>query len=313
MSGIGWVTRASVAPARVDPRFVRRRRSSSASAPLPSLEIPPAEPRGATDDRGRDDVLDVAERVVEVLPRLAGRVSGACEREAPDRRSEEREERVPDERGLEHAGRDGDERAHDGRQPAQEDGPVLPALEPALGAIELLRAQMEPATVPLEVRAPAVEADRPAHHRAERVADRPGERDREVRGPALVDRAPEERHLLVRERSRGERAAVDHDELARRRQHGVDEHEQEDRVEAVVPDDRRDGVGQLAEDRGDEHRGSLVQPGPRRSVAPWPRRCRRGPCTRRCTARMPCRSQRRTPCRPGRTPGRPRSCSRPRR
>ena len=52
-----------------------------------SLDVPPGEPGGASDDRRRDDVLDVAERVVEVLPRLSRCVAGSRESEAPDRRS----------------------------------------------------------------------------------------------------------------------------------------------------------------------------------------------------------------------------------
>src|SRR5688572_23293042 len=69
MRGIGCVTRASLASARL--------RSGSSGArgvlgdtSLAPLEIPPAEPRCAAYENGRDDVLDVAERVMEVLPRL---------------------------------------------------------------------------------------------------------------------------------------------------------------------------------------------------------------------------------------------------
>ena len=37
----------------------------------------------------------------------------------------------------------------------------------------------------------------------------------------------------------------------------------------------------------------------RRTRSRVAQRCSRGPCTRRCTGRRPCRSRRRTPCRPG--------------
>src|SRR5262245_2513065 len=248
-SGIGCVTRASVAsPQRSSPC------GGLLGQPPPALlQIPPSEPRCTADNRSDDHVFDVVEGVVEVLPRFSRRVSSAREREAPDRRAREREERVAHERHLEHTRGDGDERPHDRRQPAQEYRPVLPTLEPALRPVEFLLVEMEPAPVALEIRPAAVQADGPPDDRSDRVADRPRERDREVRGQALVDRPPEERDVLVREGTRGERPAVHHDELARGREHGVDEHEREDRVEPVVADDRRDGVGELTEDGGDEH------------------------------------------------------------
>ena len=95
----------------------------------------------------------------------------------------------------------------------------------------------------LEVRPSTVEPDRPPSDRTDRIADRARERDRDVRRKPLLDRATEERDVLVGERTRGERSRVDHHELARGREHRVDEHETEHGVEAVVPDRRRDGVG----------------------------------------------------------------------
>ena len=168
------------------------------------------------DDSERDHVLDVAERVVEALPARAERVAGGREAERPDRASDQREHRVAHERRLEDAGRDRDERARDRREPADEDGPVVPALEPALGALQARRAQVEPAPAALEKRPAAVEADRPADQRADQVAERPGERDREV-GVEAAPLGPEDDEL-VRERAGGERAGVEHHELARRRE-----------------------------------------------------------------------------------------------
>ena len=112
--------------------------------------------------------------------------------------------------------------------------------------------------MPLEVRPSTVEPDRPPSDRADRVADRARERDRDVRRKSLVDRASEERDVLVGERTRRESARVDHHELARGREHRVDEHEAEDGVEAVVPDRRRDGVGEPAQDGGDEHARTVL-------------------------------------------------------
>ena len=55
--------------------------------------------------------------------------------------------------------------------------------------------------------------------------------------------------MLAGERTRGERARVDHDELARRGEDRVDRHQHEDGVDAVVADERRDRRG----DGGEEH------------------------------------------------------------
>ena len=97
-------------------------------------------------------------------------------------------------------------------------------------------AQVQPPAVSLEPRAAQVVAERPAADRADQVADRPGDRDREVRGQPALELVPEERDRLGRERARGDGAAVDHHDLACRREDGVDQHQEEHRVEAVVAD-----------------------------------------------------------------------------
>ena len=71
---------------------------------------------------------------------------------------------VAAERRLEDPGRDRDERAHDGRDPAEEDGPVLPAVEPCLRTLELGVVEVEPPPVPLEIRPPSATPDLPAEH-----------------------------------------------------------------------------------------------------------------------------------------------------
>ena len=56
---------------------------------------------------------------------------------------------------------------------ADEDRPVVPAVEPALGARRAASGvEVEPAAVALEERPAAVEPDRPADDRAEQVAER---------------------------------------------------------------------------------------------------------------------------------------------
>src|SRR6266545_539129 len=78
-------------------------------------------------------------------------------------------------------GRDRDEGANDGRYPPEQDREVLPALEPALGALEALTAEMEPAAPSFEERPAAIETDCPAGDRADEVAERPCQRHRDIR------------------------------------------------------------------------------------------------------------------------------------
>src|SRR6478609_3362016 len=73
------------------------------------------------EDSCNHEVLDVAEAVMEALVARAERPPDGGEREAPQRRADQRQHRVPPERDPEDAGRDRHERAHDRRDPAQED------------------------------------------------------------------------------------------------------------------------------------------------------------------------------------------------
>src|SRR5687768_5031823 len=144
-------------------------------APRPPL---PGEKRDPCDPCSGDRVVDVAERVVEVLPAGAERPADPCEGKGPERGAEQREERVAAERRPEDPGGDRDERAHHGGDATEKDTPVLPAVEPALGAVELLRAEVQPASVSLEVGPPGPGADPPAADGADGVAERAGERHR---------------------------------------------------------------------------------------------------------------------------------------
>src|SRR6476646_8323761 len=89
-------------------------------------------------DYGDKGVLDVAEVVVEALVAPAGRPADARERERPDGRADRRQDRVAPEGHLEDPCRDRDERADDGRDPSDQDREVIPAVEPALGPLELV-------------------------------------------------------------------------------------------------------------------------------------------------------------------------------
>src|SRR6266508_3444830 len=200
-------------------------------------------------DSGHNGVVREAEVVVEGLVAPAQAPACACEREAPGRGADEGEDRVAPEGHPEDPGRDRDEGANDGRYPPEQDREVLPALEPALGALEALTAEMEPAAPSFEERPAAIETDCPAADRADEVAERPCQRHRDIRPDARGDAGPEEIDELRRERPGGQRPGVDHDELARSRERGVDRNQQKDGVEAVVSDQR----GQEARDAGDRH------------------------------------------------------------
>src|SRR5438270_5888741 len=201
-------------------------RTASESSRAPAQH----EPCRGSDDGERDRVVDEPEVAVKALPASADRPPDAGEREAPDRRPEERRDRVRREPHPEDTGGDRDERANDGGDPPDEDGPVAPAVEPALGAVELLGREVEEAPASLEQRPAAVGADPPAGDRADEVADRSGERHREECPERRRDPRPEERHVLRGECASRERAGVDHDELARRGKDRVDRHQAEDRV-----------------------------------------------------------------------------------
>src|SRR5688500_751190 len=95
--------------------------------------------RHADHDPCRDRVVHVVEVLVEGLPAGPEGVADRREDDAPDRRADEGEHRVAAERRPEDAGGNRDERARHRRDPPDEDGPVAPAVEPALGLRELRR------------------------------------------------------------------------------------------------------------------------------------------------------------------------------
>src|SRR6266540_813677 len=196
-------------------------------------------------------VVDEPEVPVEGLVAPAGAPTHARERKTPDRRADQRQHGVAPEGHPEDAGRNGDERAHHGRHPPQEHGKLVPAVEPALGALQLVAAEVQPPPALLQQGPAAVEADRPAADGAHQVAERAGERHHHISPEVGRDPRPEEVDVLPGERRRGQRTRVDHDELARRWKHGVDRHQEEDGVDAVVSDQRGEG----ARDAGDRHFG----------------------------------------------------------
>src|SRR6478736_2649802 len=121
------------------------------------------------------------ERVVEPLVVAAERVPDPRQRERPDRGTDRRRPEIRPERHPEDAGRDRDERAHDRRDPAEQHGPAVVPVEPALGLLEPLRPEMQQPPVALDEGPPAGAADPPAEDRADHVAERSGERHRHER------------------------------------------------------------------------------------------------------------------------------------
>src|SRR5690348_13415552 len=118
-----------------------------------------------------DGDLDEAELVVEALVARPERPADPGEDEAPDGRADQRQHDIAAERHPEDAGRNRHERAHDRSDAADEHGPVLVAVEPVLRPAEVLRAEVDPAPVPLEQGPAAVDADPPADDRADEIAE----------------------------------------------------------------------------------------------------------------------------------------------
>jgi hypothetical protein len=102
-------------------------------------------------------------------------------------------------------------------------------LEPALGAHEPLRAQVQQASALLDERPASVQPDRPAGDRADQVPERPGTATmRHVRRSRARSRVPKSTTCCDANAPEATRARVDHHELARGREDGVDRHQHED-------------------------------------------------------------------------------------
>src|SRR5438093_9218885 len=111
----------------------------------------------------------------------ADRPAGAAERGAEDRSADECRDDQATQRQLEDPGWDRHEGTDDRRREADSRGQLAEAAEPALGAGDAFRRDVEPASVTLEQRMSAVVADRPAGDRADDVADDARDDDGDVR------------------------------------------------------------------------------------------------------------------------------------
>src|SRR5688572_11153517 len=83
-------------------------------------------------DSGDHRVIHKAEVMVERLVAFPKAPADTGERKTPDRRPDQRQDRVAPERHAEDAGRNGVERPNDGSQPPHQNREVAPTLEPAL-------------------------------------------------------------------------------------------------------------------------------------------------------------------------------------
>src|SRR5207237_5698202 len=124
------------------------------------------------DDSRHDRVVHVVEALVDALPARSQTPAGSGPREAPDRAADRRQDGVARQARFEHSGRDRYERTDKRSQPAEEDSPLLPALEPALGPLEAGLVEMEPAPGAPEKGTPNGEADRPTQRRTGVGTDR---------------------------------------------------------------------------------------------------------------------------------------------
>src|SRR5215471_16646063 len=152
-----------LAPSRTPSIASRMRRNSGSycaftstsgigsTAPKSRDTYPPVDQKGQQDQDCSDKrIFDKAEIVMEALVAPSGGPADPGEREGPDRGADRRQHRVADERRLENPCGDRDERADHGSDAADQDRKVLPALEPAFGAVELCLREMEPTPPALE-------------------------------------------------------------------------------------------------------------------------------------------------------------------
>ena len=145
--------------------------------------------------------------------------------------ADKRQHVVAAERALEDARRDRDERPRDRRDPPDEDRPAPSA---RTSARPVPGGRASGGTTGRAARGtPGRRGRRSTSRGSTRAGSRRRPRDHgQVRREARA--VPAEDVDAVRERSRCERAAVDHHELAGRGEHRVDQHQDEDRRDAVV-------------------------------------------------------------------------------
>src|SRR3712207_2072295 len=185
-------------------------------------------------------VIKVVEEVPDPLPVLSEDVAEVGQREDP---RDAPEERVEAELGEVHPGgpcREGDKGAHHGQTPGDEHRELPVPVEPLLGEVEVVGAHPDVAPVVQPQLAPAPQPDKVSNPRADQVPEDPGRDRREQGHLVLGDQVAGER----RDRLRGDQDP-----------HALEEHEHEDRGDAVSTDGLRDEVYERL--RSEEHTSEL--------------------------------------------------------
>src|SRR5579862_3221855 len=164
-------------------------------------------------DSRNEHVLDVVHVVPCRVPARPDRPADPAEAGAEGGDADDGKRNEAPELQLEEARRDRDERPDQRRREAERHRDRAEACEPAFGALDPRRRDVQIATVSLEQRTPAVEADRPAGNGADAVAGDAGDHEREVGREAGAEAVAEDSDV-ARKRPRGERTAVEHRQLA---------------------------------------------------------------------------------------------------
>src|SRR5438094_1624564 len=160
-------------------------------------------------------IVQVAQRVPRVRVARAERPTGAAEREAEHRDPDGGERQEAPEGHAEDPGGDGDERAQDRQREAERHEPKPVALEAPLGAVELRLVDVQEPPVAQDQRPSAEVADPPADRGTQRVPEDAGDDQRDVRAGA----GHAEDLRVAADRARGDRARVEHRQLARSGDH----------------------------------------------------------------------------------------------
>src|SRR6266581_620169 len=179
-------------------------------------------------------VVHVAKSAVDAAPARPQRVARAAEAEAERNAADQGKRGEPPQLEPCDSGRDRHERAHHWHREPDGDGERPEALEPAVRAVKLLRRDVQPAPLAFEEGTAAERSDRPAQNRPEKAAEHTRDRHRDVGPTSAREAVPEYDHVRPRERAGGNRARVEHHHLTRRGQDRREQHQREDRVDAVV-------------------------------------------------------------------------------
>src|SRR5947207_5120367 len=164
-------------------------RGTAAQSRRPSPAHEPGNRESHDEEDDRD--VDVTEIAVEAAVARPERPSQAGNGEAEHRASQRGQRCEPTEAHAGDAGRNGDERAHEGRREPERDRSRAEVVEPALGPFELRLADMEKRSVAVEEGPATRGADRPAERGSDGVPRDPGERHRNVGPPAVRQRVAE--------------------------------------------------------------------------------------------------------------------------